>query len=325
MIPESSIVDIVIVNWNSGSDLDRCLDALSGTAKGSSWNVTVVDNGSTDGSHEAASSVSALPVRVIALARNVGFAAACNRGAAPGIGKYILFLNPDAVMGVGCLQTALAFMESTAATRIGICGVKLLDDDDRVQHHCARFPTLLTSLGRVFGLNRVLPSVFPTHFMVEFDHLSSREVDQVIGAFFLVRRDLFEELSGFDERFFVYYEELDFSLRAHRAGWRTWYLAEAQSHHAGGGSSRKIKARRLFYSVRSQMLYGFKHFGRLRGSVLAALLLVVEPLSRSARALARRSWSELRDTWRGYAMLYCDLPTIFRVALRRKGIVPAEG
>src|SRR5207245_5442374 len=129
---------------------------------------------------------------------------------------------------------------------------------------CARFPTPRRFLSSILGLDRALPAMFPPHFMVEWNHEESQEVDQVMGAFFLVRRSVFEALGGFDERFFVYFEEVDFSLRARKLGWRTFYLSVAQAYHLGSGLVTKpAQAARLFYSLRSRILYAYKHFNGL--------------------------------------------------------------
>lgn len=124
----------------------------------------------------------------------------------------------------------------------------------------------------------------------------------------MVRRTTFESLGGFDERFFVYFEEVDFSYRARQAGWRSVYLADVQAFHAGGGTSNQVKARRLFYSLRSRLLYAAKHFSTAGTALVFLATLLLEPLSRSALALARRSWPALRETWQGYAMLWRWLP-----------------
>ncbi|MDA3878116.1 MAG: glycosyltransferase, partial [Halothiobacillus sp.] len=135
-------------------------------------------------------------------------------------------------------------------------------------------------------------------------------VDHVIGAFFLMRRSLFDSLNGFDQRFFVYLEDLDLSLRARQAGWRSVYLAEARAFHAEGGTSRQVKAHRLFYSLRSRLLYGFKHFRPWQAWALFGVTLVVEPISRTIFSLLRGGVQDVRNTLRGYSMLYRDLPNI---------------
>ena len=114
---------------------------------------------------------------------------------------------------------------------------------------------------QMLGLDRLWPHRFPSHFMTDWDYRENREVDQVSGAFFLVRRKVFEELNGFDERFFMYFEDLDFAYRAKQAGWRSFYLADAQAVHFGGGASYQVKGKRLYYVLNSRALYVAKHFG----------------------------------------------------------------
>ena len=133
--------------------------------------------------------------------------------------------------------------------------------------------------------------------MAEWAHDQTQDVDQVMGAFFMIRRPIFKSLSGFDERFFVYFEEVDLSLRAHQAGWRSVYLAEAQAFHAGGGVSRHVKAKRLYYSLRSRILYVFKHFNPFTAMLVLLTTLLIEPLSRSLLAICRLSWVSLKETW----------------------------
>jgi len=142
--------------------------------------------------------------------------------------------------------------------------------------------------------------------MPESECMESRDVDQIIGAFFLVRRSLFDALGGFDPRFFVYFEEVDFSLRALQAGFRSYYLASSTAYHKGGGSSHQAKAARLFYSLRSRLLYGFKHFSFLDAFALALLTLTVEMAARLLAALGSLSLSKLVETVQGYsALLVC--------------------
>jgi GT2 family glycosyltransferase len=149
------------------------------------------------------------------------------------------------------------------------------------------------------------------HFMADWDHLTSGPVDHVMGSFFLVRRNVFDALQGFDTRFFVYLEDLDFSKRAKMLGWTSFYLAEAMAYHAGGGTSRQVKARRLFYSLRSRILYSFKHFNPIGASLVLLVTLLFEPLFRTAFSLLRRSWTSVKETCSAYIMLYRWLPEWF--------------
>lgn len=296
--------DIIVVNWNSGSQLRACIDSISQHGVGLVGKIIVVDNGSVDGSDVG---VEILPnVTLIRTGANLGFGKACNLGAQQAGSDYLLFLNPDAALYAETLPKALAYMQEPAHANVGICGVQLIDESGHIARSCTRFPSSIGFAAHAIGLDRVFPRL--GHFMAEWDHTQTRHVDHVIGAFFLVRRAVFESLSGFDEHFFVYLEDLDLSYRASQAGWGTTYLADAQAFHAGGGTSNQVKARRLFYSLRSRLLYAFKHFSLFGAVVVLLATLLIEPLSRSALTLVRCSWSGLKETWSAYGMLWRWLP-----------------
>ncbi len=300
---ESGFVSIVIVNWNANSQLADAIASIARHHRNLVSSVIIVDNASTDDSLNQAEALQNLPFRplIIRNSQNMGFGKACNLGAQHAKSDYLLFLNPDAVLYADTLPIALAYMENPANAKVGICGVQLLDDSGHVARSCARFPTVLGLVAHAVGLDRFIPRL--GHFMAEWGHAHTRQVDHVIGAFFLVRRDLFDALQGFDERFFVYLEDLDFSRRAHQAGWRSVYLVEAQAFHAGGGTSNQIKARRLFYALRSRLLYAFKHFSKLGAVAVLLTTLLVEPVSRSVLALLRFSGGGLKETWIAYGLL----------------------
>lgn len=295
------MISIVIVNWNAGSQLKQCIDSLVGTIV---RQVIVVDNASTDGSEQAIANCPG--VTLIRAPENLGFGKACNLGAKQASAEFLLFLNPDAAVYPGTLERVLAHMQYPTNAKVGICGVQLVDETDHVARTCARFPSVGGFVAHSIGLDTLFPRL--GHFMADWPHDTTREVDQLMGAFFLVRRNLFESLGGFDERFFVYFEEVDFSYRAREAGWSSVYLADVQAFHVGGGTSKQVKAKRLFYSLRSRLLYVAKHFSVLGAAPVFAATFLVEPFSRSLLGLIRCSWSALRETWQAYVMLWRWLP-----------------
>lgn len=304
-------LDLVIVNWNSGKQLRDCLASVARALSPQFvlQRVVVVDNASTDGSSDGLERIG-LPLLFIRNVENRGFAAACNQGAQGSAADYLLFLNPDTLLFEESLTAPLDFLSLPQNASIGIVGIQLLDDDGAIARSCARFPTPAGIFGRMLGLDRLLPSLFPGHFMTDWDHGSSREVDQVIGAFLLVRRTLFEAICGFDERFFVYFEELDFSLRSRKEGWQSFYLTSASAYHKGGGTSEQVKAVRLFYFLRSRILYGFKHFGPVTAAGLLAATLLIEPLLRVGHGALSGGAKSIMETLRGYAMIWRELPAI---------------
>lgn len=298
------MISVVSVNWNSGLQMSSCIDSVFKGAGGLVDRFIVVDNNSTDGSDNLCDRRN--DCELMRSGSNLGFGKACNLGAKSVASNYLLFLNPDAAVFKDTLDKSIEFMENAANADVGICGVQLLDEEGKVARSCARFPTAWRLAAHALGVDRLFPKL--GHFMSEWDHADTRQVDHVIGAFFLVRRKVFEDLNGFDERFFVYLEDLDFSYRAKLAGWRSVYLANAQAFHAGGGTSNQVKARRLFYSLRSRLLYAFKHFSKAGACLVLLTTLLLEPFARTSYGLSRRSWSSVGETWSGYAMLWRWLP-----------------
>jgi GT2 family glycosyltransferase len=307
-------MDIIIVNWNSGGQLRDCLESINNAANRGSFElsrVVVVDNASSDGSADGLEDLG-LPLTALRNTVNRGFAAACNQGAKRSRADYLLFLNPDTYVNEDSLAKPLIFMEKTFSQNIGIVGIQLLDDDGKIARTCARFPTPGRFFSKMLGLDRLFPHVFPSHFMSEWDHRDSREVDHVMGAFFLIRRSIFKELNGFDEQFFVYLEDLDFSIRAWQAGWRSFYLADAKARHKGGGTSEKAKAMRLFYSLQSRMFYSYKHFGWWPATSLMLGTLLIEPIARFMLSASHRSTREIEETIKGYFILWSKLPALLK-------------
>jgi N-acetylglucosaminyl-diphospho-decaprenol L-rhamnosyltransferase len=303
------MLSIVIVNWNSGALLGECLASLPASIAGlgaldlpgaSTPSIIVVDNGSTDGSIRSGS-VTGLAVDFIRNRENRGFAAACNQGAAAACEPLILFLNPDTRLYADSLRAAVQALMDPTHAQVGIVGVALDDDRGNVARSCARFPRAYHYLNRALGIDRLWPQL--GHPMLEWDHRDSRCVDQVIGAFFMIRRSLFESLGGFDERFFVYLEEVDLSLRASQQGWASLYLANARAYHKGGGTTDAVRGRRLFYSWSSRLQYTEKHHGPAERFLLRLVTWVLEPLSRCVQLLLLRRWGELGAVAQAYGWL----------------------
>lgn len=299
-------LDIVIVNWNAGEALRNCVESVVAAAEGVELRrVVVVDNGSTDGSLEGLEGLN-LPLVVIRNADNRGFGAACNQGAGGSEAELLLFLNPDTRLAPDSLAVPVAHLADPVNAGVGVVGIQLVDESGEVSRSCARAPRPEHFWNKMLGLDRVLGSRRPGMIMEEWPHGSTREVDHVIGAFYCIRRPLFERLGGFDERFFVYLEDVDLSARAAAAGFRSVYLTEARAFHRGGGTSDQVRARRLFYSLRSRIQYGHKHFSRAHGVLHALGTLAVEPVIRLGWAAGRGSWETGRETLEGYRLLWSE-------------------
>ena len=291
-------IDAVIVNWNSGSDLARCVATLAAGDEASLLaRVTIVDNGSQDGSADGVAAP--LPLAIDRAGRNLGFGAACNRGAAQGQAPYLLFLNPDTVVQPGALDAALRAFRP----EIGLVGLRQLDGAGQIRRSCSRFPTPLAFWVRALGLDRLARFAAYGPFMADWAHDESRAVDQVMGCFLLMPRSLFEALGGFDERFFLYYEDVDLALRAFRQGRRSWFETQGTIGHRGGGASEQVPARRLSLSLLSRLVYARKHFSTLGFLSVALCTLLVEPWTRLAFAALRHGPAAMRDVVAGYALM----------------------
>lgn len=301
-------LDIVIVNWNSGPALADCLGSIA-AAQGGRFvlaQVVVVDNASEDDSLECCRE-SRLPLRVLRNAENLGYARACNQGAGCGAADYVLFLNPDVRLSPDALAEPLAFMERPEAGAVGICGIRLTDAVGRDSTSCARLPRPRNLLYRALGLEQCFPKLFKPRFLSGDELGESGPAEQIMGAFFLVWRPVYDSLRGFDERFFMYYEEVDFCARARAHGFSSYYLSNVTAVHIGGGCSQSVPGRRLFYSLESRLAYARKHFSRYGFFCVLLASLAVEPLTRIARACVHGSFREMSHTVEAYSSLWGSL------------------
>jgi hypothetical protein len=320
-------LDVILVNRNSERRLYNCLSSIAQTNRSGFdlRHVYVVDDASTDNSLDCVAQL-LLPLRILYNSCHTGYGASCNLAAAESTSDYLLFLNNDTLLRPDSLVAPVSYMEQTEHSKVGIVGIQLYDSQGAISRCCARFPSFGRMIGQAFGLDRLAPSLVSSHLMVEWDHCNTRRVDQVIGAFTLIRRAIFEELGGYDERFFVHMEDVDLALRMSRLGYRSVYLVSASAFHEGGGTFRRFKAESLFFLFRSKIQYAFRHFGAVRGSVVAFVTVLAEPISRIILAVSRRSLAEVKATAQAWAMLWISLPSIARqvrkngeIALNRRG------
>jgi len=300
----SNSLDIIIVNWNAGELLLNCMSSIKNTLDKSFVlnRVVVIDNASEDGSVESILNVD-LPVEVIKNSINVGFAKACNQGAKGSKAEFLLFLNPDTHLFSDSLSVPISFMLEKGNERIGIIGIKQINEETIVSRNCARFPTPFKMIYFSFGLDKIFPRIFPGHFMSEWDHLDSRFVDQVMGSFFMIRRKLYDDLSGYDERFFVYFEDLDLALRAKKIGFSNYYLSTAEIFHKGGGTTESVKAKRLAYILHSKLLYCRKHFSLLAYYSIFITTIACEPFFRIIDCLIKKRPGDTKEILNGYRFL----------------------
>lgn len=305
------MISIIIVNWNSNELLTECIESINNYSDSLVDKVIVVDNYSTDNSLSALKKIENLTIdlQIIHNQENLGFGKACNQGAMLCNSKYLLFLNPDTKLYEDTLKESVEFMEKPANYEVGVCGIQLIDERKEIQRSCTRFPSPISMIVYSLGLNRLPFLVNRSYQMLEWDHKKSQKVDHVIGAFYFIRNNVFRQVGGFDEDYFVYLEDLDLSLRINKLGYRSFYNANIKAYHKGGGTSERVKAKRLFYSLESRIKYSKKHFPPISSSLVIVSTLALEPFIRIGENIFSGSKENLLNTLKAYKMLYKYLLT----------------
>lgn len=282
-------LSVIIVAWNAKRELRACLDALG---ESSEVEIIVVDNASNDGTVTMLQH-SYPGVMCVANEVNAGFGRACNQGAARARGDYLVFLNPDTVTQVNELQTLKTFLE--AQPNIGIVGPQLRYANDSIQPSCRRFPDVFSTVLLLLKIHLIVPGLWPfrKHFMTAFRHETLRQVDQVMGACMMMRRKLFEELQGFDTRYYLWYEDVDLCRRSYDLGYLTMFVPTAVVHHQlSSAFRRRSLAWKQWHLARSARLYFRQHASFIAWLLVSAAAwisllpaIVTSPFTRLFRQL----------------------------------------
>ena len=242
-------LSIILLNYRQKGLLKQCLKGILAAQPRLDYELIVVDNDSGDGSlamvndfleKSAATtlppwaSVQPLavpPLVTIAAESNKGFGAGHNLGLSRARGKYILIVNPDIAVEAGALEAMFNYLERHAA--IGILGPKLLNPDGTIQYSCRRFPNSLIPLYRrtVFGRLPFAKKAIDRYLMADFDHQAIAAIDWLFGACLMIRKSALEKVGNFDERFFMYFEDLDLCRRFWAAGYQVVFYPEVRLVH----------------------------------------------------------------------------------------------
>ncbi len=267
-------LSLIIINWNTRQMLLDCIDSIFRTVRQASFEIIVVDNGSTDGSAEAVRST--FPqVTIITNIANLGFAKANNIGLRRMQGRYVVLLNSDTVVKEGAFEALLAFMDRTP--RAGICGPQLLNADGSRQTSYGIFPTLASEFTSKTFLRVFFPKQYRRLFIPDDTTFTTPVVvDFIIGACMVARKQAVDEAGMLDEDYFFFYEEIDWCLRMKRAGWSVYHVPDARIVHFGGGSTKNINLRARAESWRSRYLFFKKSLalGPLSMGLLHAMAFV---------------------------------------------------
>lgn len=319
-------LSIIIVNWNGGDLIRNCLASLRDHSPAVDYEVIVVDNASTDGSvdwlrsEEAKAMIRPATLRLIANRDNVGFGRANNQAFASSEASLVFLLNPDTEVQAGALDTLIASLREN--DRVGVCGPRLIMTDGSVQPSVWHNPTppwevVVSGL----KLHYLIPKRWRGRFLLghHWDHAHRRFARRLSGAALLVRRKVIDQVGGFDERFYMYGEDVEWCLRIHRAGWLLLFEpAAVVVHHASSSAIQRWGPLETFRRVaEGQLQFQSYVLSRPRLIVNLVISFLVALVSYVAHVLTRRSTEELRTLLALYA-------EYFKRAVRPKQVAPSE-
>lgn len=311
-------LSVIIVNWNTRELTRACLSSLREQLSSVAHEVIVVDNASGDNSAEMIAA-DFPDVRLIRNPENVGFGVANNQAMRVARGKWFMLLNSDTKL----LDDSVVrlFERVRTASDIGIAHCRLQFPDGRLQHTAYRFPTIRLALLEDLGFYKLMPRRAPEALLGGYwDYAEERDVDWVAGAFMLLPRAVFEQTGGFDERLFMYGEDMEWCYRIRDKGWRIRYYPDASISHVDHASSEiRWGDERVAICLRRQRdLYADRH-GHMRGQVLTVLRVLGAALRASYYTLRAhlggprsQAYREMRPHMRA------NLRAVVSLALRRQ-------
>ena len=274
MTSKNIYASVIVVSWNTKELLRTCLQGLV-TQEGVALEIFVVDNNSLDGTQEMVCSEFST-VKLITNIRNAGFAAANNQALQVAKGNFVVLINPD--IEFTSTKTLKVLLECQQKDKFGIAGPKLLNSDKTTQQSVRSDPTFTSQLLTLLKIHVVFPKLkkFNEYYLPDFNYSISRKVKQLSGAFFSISRECYSKVGLLDESFYIWFEEVDYCLRAREAGFNINYVSEISVIHHGGQSFQKvIPVNRQKIFNRSLLLFAKKYFTHTQ----FLLLKIFSPIS----------------------------------------------
>jgi GT2 family glycosyltransferase len=253
-------LSIIIANYNTKQLLKSTIESIINTTKALSYEIIVIDNASQDGSCEMVKS-NFKDVMLIQNKENLGFAIANNAGIRKSVGSYVLLLNSDTIIIEDCLKKCVEYMDMNLD--IGALGCRVELPDGKLDHACKRgFPTPEASLYYLLKLDKLWPNSrkFGQYDATYLPDNEINEVDCLVGAFMMVRKETIEQIGLLDEAFFMYGEDIDWCYRIKASGWKNIYYPLVKIIHYKGASSRKRRFMTVYQFHRAMILFYRKHY-----------------------------------------------------------------
>ena len=267
----TNLVSIILVNYNGANFLYNCLRSIEKFVNIYDYEVIVVDNFSTDDSIRIIKDDFPF-FKLICSKDNLGFGKANNLAVKYAQGKYLLFLNTDTVLIEDTPKILSDYL--TQNNDVGVVGARITFKDGSYQLSCGNLPNLLIEF--TYKVRALLDNRWHHIFSKVYDKMYSKvqEVGWVTGACIMMHRDVFEELDGFDESFFMYFEDVDICKRVHEVGFKVIYYPKTSLIHLLGGSGHSVNKKVNIYYRDSQLYYYQKHLGILQTSFLKLYLKI---------------------------------------------------
>lgn len=260
---------IIIVAWNSEKTIEACLKSIIDT---SDKKIIVVDNASTDATTEIVRKFS--QVKLLENKSNLGYGTAANLGVENTSCLYTLFLNPDCVVKKEAVEKLSSFLDKK--NEAAVVSPKLVGQNGQLQREMSPFPTVLSQVLILLRLHRI--SFFQHIVYPEIDYEKTQEAEHLMGAALMIRRSVFEKLGGFDENFFLWFEETDLLKRISEAGHKIIYYPETSVTHLTGQSTKQLNFFKKQTIWNKSLIYYFsKHKGWVKLLLLVPFIVLSYP------------------------------------------------
>ena len=286
---------VILVCWNNKNYLDNCLASLYAASVNYTYDVSVVDNGSTDGS-QVMLAAKYPDVKLIRNDQNLGLGKATNQGIQATRGRYAWLLNNDTLVNDDSINTMVDFLENNP--KVGAVGGTLLNSDGYTQATYGKFSNLVQEFLIATRLGSLIWPTYPDHGKSDVP----KSVDWVSSACLMVRRTALNQVGLLDEEYFIYGDEADLQYRLKKNGWEVYYLPQVKTIHYGGRSMNRWSRRKMVY--RGKMLFYKKNYGLLRMVILRALLgglsllkILIWGIGWFIPRWRKRAQRELRSNW----------------------------
>ncbi|MGF1587538.1 MAG: glycosyltransferase family 2 protein [Bacteroidales bacterium] len=304
-------LSVIIVSYNVRHFLFECLASVDRAVAGTESEIFVIDNNSSDGSAEMVRKQ--FPhVRLISNKVNLGFSKANNQARNFATGEYILFLNPDTLVGEETFKVCTRFMDSKPGA--GAMGVKMMDGKGNYLPESKRsIPTPMVAFYKITGLTSLFPRSkrFGRYYLSHLEDDKISEIEVLTGAFFFARKEALDKTGWFDEDFFMYGEDIDLSCRLLKKNYSIWYNPETSIIHYKGESTRRSSINYVLVFYRAMVVYTKKYFN-LPGSFMLLLILHAAIYLRASLAILKRIISRLALPVFDAAVIYTGIPIILK-------------